>query len=236
MTTAEESQQITAKLSHIRGADVVLQVKIVNSLAEKDPEIFFVEDGKLFSRANQQVIAVVVKCGGMNLLAEKRADALAHLASGGHGVGEGEHFVGPGVALLNETGDAVDQDRGFAGAGAGHDEHRPANMLNGFALAIVGEEGIRFWFGDSHWGSEYHRRRGRASVAKASHNQERFITAPKAQRHPKRAVRGTQDKLFSALSKRGQSGSDNRGGGDGGGLGAEDGVAQRGGDPSRLLE
>ena len=32
------------------------------------------------------------------------------------------------------------------------------NVLDGFALAIVGEEwsGRRLKFGDSHWGSEYH--------------------------------------------------------------------------------
>jgi hypothetical protein len=52
----------------------------------------------------------------------------------------------------------MNQNRSFPGAGSRHDQHWPVNVLNGFALAIVGDElcrmGLRFR--DNHCGSEYH--------------------------------------------------------------------------------
>ena len=80
----------------------------------------------------------------MNLLAEERAHAISHLASGGHGIGEGEDFVRLRVSLLNQTGNAMDENRRFAGAGAGYNQHRSVNMVDRFALAIVGKEWMRF--------------------------------------------------------------------------------------------
>ncbi len=48
VTPAEEAQQIVEKLPHIRCPDVVFEMKLVNSLAQINPEIFFVEHAKVF--------------------------------------------------------------------------------------------------------------------------------------------------------------------------------------------
>ena len=92
----------------------------------------------------------------MNWFAEKPANAFAHLAGCGHRIGEGKHFLGLRMFLLDEASDAVNQDRSFSGAGSGHDQHRPVNVRDGFALAIVGNKRgrMRLHFGNSHRGSE----------------------------------------------------------------------------------
>ena len=48
----------------------------------------------------------------------------------------------------------MNQDGSFAGAGASHDEHWSVDVIDGFALAIVGKEwsGMRLSFGYSHLG------------------------------------------------------------------------------------
>ena len=53
-----------------------------------------------------------------------RVDALAHLAGGLVGEGEGEHGARVHAALAEQPGDARGQDAGLAAAGAGHDEDR----------------------------------------------------------------------------------------------------------------
>ena len=82
---------------------------------------------------------------GMDWLAQEGADAIAHFRGGGDGVGEGKDLVGLGVAFFNQSGDAVDENRSFAGASAGDDEHGAVNVLDSFTLAIIGEKwGVRF--------------------------------------------------------------------------------------------
>ena len=136
----------------------MFEVKVVNAFAEIYPQIFFIEDGKISSGALQQGVAVIVESSRMNFPAEEFAHTVTHLAGGGHGVGEGKNFLRLRVALLGETRDALNQDRSFSGTGPGNHQHWTVNVLDGFALAIVGEEwsGRRLKFGDSHWGSEYH--------------------------------------------------------------------------------
>ena len=68
VAAAEEAQQIVEKLSDIGRPNVVFQMKLVNSLAQINPEIFFVEHAKVFPSALQQVEAIIMKCGGMNRL------------------------------------------------------------------------------------------------------------------------------------------------------------------------
>ncbi len=61
-------------------------------------------------------------------------DALAHLAGGLVGEGDGEDGVGRDAFLANEPGDAAGDDAGLAGACAGEDEQRPLGGFNGGAL------------------------------------------------------------------------------------------------------
>ena len=75
-------------------------------------------------------------------VAEDFFDALGHLLGGLVGEGDGEDGVGRDAALLNEIGDAVGDDAGLAGAGAGEQEHGAIDGEDAFALLRihVGEE------------------------------------------------------------------------------------------------
>ncbi len=70
-------------------------------------------------------------------VAEEFVDALGHLVGGLVGEGDGEDGVGRDAALLDEIGDAVGDDAGLAGAGAGEDEHRAVDGFDGFALLRI---------------------------------------------------------------------------------------------------
>ena len=71
-------------------------------------------------------------------------DALAHLAGGLVGEGDGEDVAGPD-ALLEQVGDAAGDDARLAAAGAGQDEQRPFDVRDGLALGVgqVGEQVAR---------------------------------------------------------------------------------------------
>jgi hypothetical protein len=82
----------------------------------------------------------------MNLLTEQDAHLVAHLFRSLYRVGERENLLRPGVTLLNQAGNAMDQNRSFSSAGSRHNKHRPASVLDGFVLTIVGnkDRGLRF--------------------------------------------------------------------------------------------
>ncbi len=73
---------------------------------------------------------------------EQRAHAVAHLFGSLVGEGHRQHLIERCVALLDEMGDAVRDDARLTGAGAGQDEQRPVDVLDGRALFGVqgGEE------------------------------------------------------------------------------------------------
>ena len=62
---------------------------------------------------------------------------LPHFLGGILGVGDGQDFVGPGVAFADQMGDAPGENGGLARARAGDDQHRPVDVFDGFALALV---------------------------------------------------------------------------------------------------
>ena len=68
--------------------------------------------------------------------ARERRDPLAHLARGLVRERDGEDLLWID-ALLEQVGDAVDDDAGLAGAGAGEDEERPLGGGDGLALRWV---------------------------------------------------------------------------------------------------
>ena len=53
------------------------------------------------------------------------------------GEGDGEDGVGRDAALLNEIRDAMRDDAGLAGAGAGEQKHRAVDGFDGFALLRI---------------------------------------------------------------------------------------------------
>ena len=72
-----------------------------------------------------------------SVFADERVDAVAHLARGLVGEGNGEDAPRADVLLADEVGDAVGDDARLAGAGPGEDQQRPVGLLDGFALAGV---------------------------------------------------------------------------------------------------
>ena len=69
--------------------------------------------------------------------ADQQVQALAHLAGGTIGEGHRHDAGRVHVLVLDQVGDAVDDDAGLARARAGQDEERPGDGLDRFALAFV---------------------------------------------------------------------------------------------------
>ena len=67
----------------------------------------------------------------------KPIDPFEHLIGSLVGEGDGEDGGGVDVAMADQPGDAVGDDAGFAGAGTGENEQRPAFVCHCFALLGV---------------------------------------------------------------------------------------------------
>jgi hypothetical protein len=100
MAAAEKVQQVVEELTDIRGADIVLEMKLVNSLAQINPKIFFIEDAKLFSRPLEQAIAVIMEGRRTDLTTKQMGCPFLHLPRSGHGIRKGKDFIRLRVALL----------------------------------------------------------------------------------------------------------------------------------------
>ena len=61
----------------------------------------------------------------------------AHIGSAGFGEGEAEDVFGVGVGGFEDIDYAGGEELGFAGAGAGEDEQRTIDMIDGFFLCWV---------------------------------------------------------------------------------------------------
>ena len=141
MAIVDKLQQIGEKLPHIGGANKIFQPQIADSAAQINPQILFVEHAEILVRAFEQVEAVIVKRRGMNRFpAEQLAQALAHLGSRIIRIGEGQNLVRLRMPIANQARNAMGQNRSLPRARAGHHEHRPADMFDGFALAVVRDE------------------------------------------------------------------------------------------------
>ena len=70
-------------------------------------------------------------------MTEQLIDALGHFAGGFVGEGDGEDGIWRNVLLLDEPGDAMSDDAGFAGAGAGKNEDGAVGGLDGFTLLRI---------------------------------------------------------------------------------------------------
>jgi len=74
------------------------------------------------------------------LSAKQFAHAVAHFMGCIDGVSEGKDLSGSGVTFANQPFDAVGEHRGLAGSSSGDNQHRPMEVLDGCALAIVRNE------------------------------------------------------------------------------------------------
>jgi hypothetical protein len=88
--------------------------------------------------ALQHVEAIVVKRGGIHLLAAQQlSHPLAHFVGRIPGICQRENLMRISVAFPHQALDAMRQDGSLSRARAGHDQHRSVNVLNGFALPII---------------------------------------------------------------------------------------------------
>ena len=129
------------------GPALLVDVLGLDELAEEAELVVGVEDGEVRLEADELGVAAEDAHGervegaepghALDDAADEVADAGLHLAGGLVGEGDGEDLVRAGAAGVEEVGDAGGQRLGLAGAGAGEDEDRAVERLDGGALGRV---------------------------------------------------------------------------------------------------
>ena len=136
-----EFEQVFQKLAHAGGADKILQVQFTKATAQVNPKVLFVEHAELHAIFLEKSVAIFVKGrdpqAGQVGAAQLFLDPLAHLLGRILGVGDGENFVGPGMAFANQPGDAFGEDSGLPRTCAGDHQHGPVDVFDRFPLALV---------------------------------------------------------------------------------------------------
>ena len=126
--------------------DALLIVLVVDGKGASESLVAHLES---FNVAAQNAHAERVESGDQRLgqrgVAQQPVNALAHLAGGLVGEGDGQNRVGRDAFLLDEPGDAAGDDAGFAGPRPGKNEKRALGSLNGGSLfgIQVGEERLQ---------------------------------------------------------------------------------------------
>ena len=141
MAVPEEGQQIVEELAEPGGANVVVEVQFTDAAAQINPQVLIVHHPEFLAALVEESVAIIVKSrepkAGEVGPAQLLFHPLPHFLRRIPGVGDGKNFVGPGVSFADQVGDAPGEDGGLPGACAGDDQHRPVDMLDSFALALV---------------------------------------------------------------------------------------------------
>ena len=138
VTSAHKLQQVVQKLADIRGADVMLQMKLAHAAAQIDPEILVIEDAEIPVHTFQQVKAVIVESSCVYLVAAHQfSQSLAHFRGRIDGISERQNFVRLGVAFADEAFNAVREDGSLTRTSASHYQHGAIHMFDGLPLAVV---------------------------------------------------------------------------------------------------
>lgn len=82
---------------------------------------------------NPELLGIYLNAGQREML----GDPVREVGSGVIVVGDDGNFIGTRMIVRKQRGDAGGDDRGFARAGAGDDEHGSVKVLDGIALARV---------------------------------------------------------------------------------------------------
>ena len=141
MAVPEEGQQVIEKLAEPGGANVVVQVQFTDAAAQINPQVLIVHHPEFLAALVEESVAIIMK--GRKAKAGEVGPAqlllhpLPHLLRRILGVGDGQDFVGPGVSFADQMGDAPGEDGGLPRARAGDNQHRPVDMFDSFALALV---------------------------------------------------------------------------------------------------
>src|SRR5262249_47592503 len=142
MAAVKEVAQIVKKLSEVGSLDETFQPELLDPLPQKNVHVLGQEHEEILLAALQDAKAICVKGSRPDGSTPSQPAIHAGFQFGG-GVlseGDGQDFVRPGVALLDQPGDAFHQHRSFSGAGAGQHQHRPMRMLDSLALLRVGDD------------------------------------------------------------------------------------------------
>src|SRR5258708_5882351 len=141
MAPAAKFQKVFQKLPDIGRADKILEPKLTDAPAQENPEVCIVENAKLPSRACQQVIAEIMKCGRVDVFtAQQPTYTITHLCRGIFRVGECENLLRASVTALDQPCNPVRQNRSLPRARSRHHQHGAVHVLDGLPLWIVGDE------------------------------------------------------------------------------------------------
>src|SRR5215467_2971320 len=120
MAAPDEVEEIIEEFSDVGGAHKIIQAQLAEVTAEKNPQLFIVEDFEFAIRTDQQVVAIVVKRRDPDRLGSGAtqgvAQTCAHLVGGVYRVGERENLVGTGISLPDQMRDAACEDGCFTRA------------------------------------------------------------------------------------------------------------------------
>jgi hypothetical protein len=134
-------------------------MQVAQPATQVDPEVGLIENAKATLSTIKKIKAVVVNGRGMYFSGtDDCAHSVAQFNGRILGIRKGEYFFRLRVTFIDQAGDAVDEDRSLARAGAGDHQHGSTDVLDSFALAIVGSKrsgtGVRLH--GRHPGSGYH--------------------------------------------------------------------------------
>ncbi len=128
-----------------------------HDLLEQAELVVGVEDGEARGEADQGGVATQhagaegvegAEPEALDRLLQDGADALAHLAGGLVGEGDGEDLAGEGAVGEQDMGEAGGEHARLAGAGSGQHQHGAVDALDGLALLGVQADQV---FGHGCW-------------------------------------------------------------------------------------
>ncbi len=142
MAAIEEVAQIGKELAQVGGFDETLQLQLIDPLAQEDINILGGQDVEIALVAGEHRLAISVEGGGVDggLALQPLLHPLLHLLRGIFREGDGQNLIGPGVALLDQAGNALHQYRSLARARAGQHQHGPGNVRNRLLLPRIGKK------------------------------------------------------------------------------------------------
>ena len=152
LAAGEKFEEVAEELAGLGEAAEFFEFEARHVAAEENPVVDVFEDGVLGAVFAEDFFAEGVEGEDFDVAAAFAAgfnDARLHFAGGFFCVGKGEDILPAKRRVgFEEMADALGNDAGLAGAGAGDDEERAAAVVDGAALGVVELEGGGFEWGD----------------------------------------------------------------------------------------
>ena len=152
LAAREKFEEVAEELAGLGEAAEFFEFEARHVAAEEDPVVDIFENGVLGAVFAENFFAESVEGEDLDVAAAFAAgfdDAGLHFAGGFFCIGEGEDILPAKRRVgVEEMADALGDDAGFAGAGAGDDEEGAVAVGDGAALGVVELEGAGFEWGD----------------------------------------------------------------------------------------